>query len=116
MSEAIHPCLNCGVCCETYRVEFSVYELHSQGGCVPDDLAHAISGNRWRMNGTDYHPVRCEALSGQCGQQVACSIYEQRSSTCRNFEMGSERCNQARARHALAPIDALEQALWLTVP
>ena len=32
MSSDIHPCLHCGVCCQNYRVEFSIYELQSMGG------------------------------------------------------------------------------------
>lgn len=105
MSEALHPCLNCGVCCEHFRVEFSVYELRSMGGTVPDELAHGVHGNRWRMNGTERRPVRCTALTGRCGEQVACSIYEQRSSTCREFEMGTDRCNAARLAHGLPALD-----------
>ncbi len=105
MSEALHPCLNCGVCCEHFRVEFSVYELRSMGGTVPDELAHEVHGNRWRMNGTERRPVRCTALTGRCGEQVACSIYEQRSSTCREFEMGTDRCNAARLAHGLPALD-----------
>ncbi len=64
MTEAIHPCLKCGVCCTNYRVEFSIYELQSMGGTVPDELAHEVpgKGNRARMNGTAQHPVRCVAL------------------------------------------------------
>ena len=101
MSETLHPCLTCGACCHHYRVEFSVYELASMGGSVPDALAHEVSGNRWRMNGTAARPVRCVALSGLCGQESICSIYEARPSACRAFEMGSERCAQARAAHGL---------------
>mgnify|MGYP006974789386 CR=1 FL=1 len=64
MSESVHPCLNCGACCQNYRVEFSIYELQSMGGTVPDELAHEVpgKGNRARMNGTERHPVRCVAL------------------------------------------------------
>lgn len=101
MTETVHPCLQCGACCEHYRVEFSVYELSGMGGSVPEALAHEVSGNRWRMNGTAAHPVRCAALVGQCGQSSTCSIYEHRPQACRDFEMGSERCAQARAAHGL---------------
>lgn len=62
-STDIHPCLTCGVCCQNYRVEFSVYELRSMGGTVPDELAHEAGSNRARMNGTQYRPVRCAALA-----------------------------------------------------
>ena len=70
MSQSLHPCVTCGVCCTNYRVEFSVYELQSMGGTVPDHLAHEAGGNRARMNGTERRPVRCTALTGRCGEQV----------------------------------------------
>lgn len=104
MSLDDHPCLHCGACCHEYRVEFSVYELQSMGGLVPDALAHEVNGNRWRMNGTARRPVRCDALTGCLGETSVCGIYEQRPSACRSFEMGGERCNEARARHGLAPL------------
>jgi len=107
MSESQHPCLTCGACCHEYRVEFPVYELQSMGGSVPDALAHEVHGNRWRMDGTERHPVRCVALIGRCGKQSICSIYERRPSTCQQFEMGTERCNAARLRHGLPPLDTL---------
>jgi len=107
MSESQHPCLTCGACCHEYRVEFPVYELQSMGGSVPDALAHEVCGNRWRMDGTQQHPVRCVALIGRCGKQSICSIYAQRPSACQQFEMGTDRCNEARLRHGLPPLDAL---------
>lgn len=116
MSEPIHPCLACGACCHEYRVEFSVYELVSMGGRVPDALAHEVHGTRWRMNGTDRRPVRCTALTGACGVESICGIYEQRPGACRDFEMGSERCAQARTRHGLPPLALPWQAVPESVP
>ncbi len=106
-----HPCVSCGACCHTYRVEFSLYELASMGGVVPDALTHEVSGNRVRMNGTAQFPVRCAALIGDCGVQSICSIYEQRSSTCRNFDFDSDRCHEARARHGLPPLTPIDP-IW----
>jgi len=79
--------------------------LHHARTSGPDALAHEVNGNRWRMNGTGQRPVRCVALVGRCGEQSVCSIYAQRSSTCRSFEMGSERCSETRQRHGLPPLD-----------
>ncbi|WP_245574997.1 YkgJ family cysteine cluster protein [Chitinilyticum litopenaei] len=53
------------------------------------------------MRGTEQQPVRCSALQGSVGAMVSCSIYAARSSTCRDFRAGDERCNAARARHGL---------------
>ena len=78
MSEAqsIDPCLSCGACCASYRVDFSVYELQSEGGCVPDGLTEWVNDRICRMRGTDHAAIRCAALTGRLGEKVACGIYE----------------------------------------
>ena len=100
-TQALHPCLTCGVCCQNYRVEFSVYELQSQGGTVPDELAHEVNGNRWRMNGTGHFPIRCVALQGVVGQRAECGIYEQRSKSCRDFPFACDGCHDTRRKFGL---------------
>lgn len=97
-------CTSCGACCCYFRVDFSAYELESAGGSVPDGLAVEVNGNTARMRGTDHVPIRCAALTGKLGAQVACGIYEWRPSPCREFEEGSEACNRARSRHGLPPL------------
>nr|WP_315488901.1 YkgJ family cysteine cluster protein [uncultured Rhodoferax sp.] len=97
-------CMTCGACCACFRVDFSVYELDSRGGRVPDGLAEEINGNTARMRGTDYVPIRCAALSGTLGQRVGCGIYEWRPSPCHEFEEGSDACARARAKHGMPPL------------
>lgn len=41
---------------------------------------------------------RCVALDGPMDGACSCVIYEERPEVCREFERGSERCGQARAR------------------
>ena len=96
--------MTCGACCACFRVDFSVYELDSRGGRVPDGLAEEINGNTARMRGTDYVPIRCAALSGTLGQRVGCGIYEWRPSPCHEFEEGSDACARARAKHGMPPL------------
>jgi Fe-S-cluster containining protein len=98
-------CTNCGACCASFRVDFSVYELLSAGGTVPDGLTVEVNGSTCRMRGTDHVPIRCAALTGQIGTQVACGIYEWRPNPCRELEPGSHGCEKARARHGLSPLD-----------
>lgn len=98
-------CQSCGACCAYFRVDFSIYELNSEGGTVPDSLADVVKGNTCRMRGTDHVPMRCVALTGKVGERVGCGIYEWRPSPCREFEEGTDACNRARARHGLAPLD-----------
>ena len=85
----------------TYRVDFSIYELSSSGGSVPDSLAVEVNGHLCRMRGTDHQPVRCAALVGQLGSQVSCGIYPWRPSPCREFSEGSDACARVRQRHGL---------------
>lgn len=77
------------------------------GGSVPAGLAVDVNASTCRMRGTDHLPVRCAALTGKVGDRVACEIYEWRPSPCREFEEGSDTCQQARTRHGLPPLDAL---------
>ena len=99
-------CQHCGACCASFRVDFSVHELLSEGGCVPDGLAAPLTGSNCRLRGTDYQPPRCAALTGRVGERVACGIYEWRPSPCREFESGSDACHRARARHGLGSLGA----------
>jgi uncharacterized protein len=99
-------CTNCGACCASYRVDFSVHELLSMGGTVPDGLTGEVNEHTCRMRGTDHSPVRCAALSGKIGEHVGCGIYEWRPNPCHELEAGSYGCEKARARHGLPPLDA----------
>jgi len=96
-----NPCQSCGVCCASFRVDFSVYESQSEGGAVPEGLSVEVTSSTCRMRGTDHSPPRCAALMGKLGEKVACGIYEWRPSPCREFESGSSACEQARMRHGL---------------
>ncbi|MBA4341467.1 MAG: zinc/iron-chelating domain-containing protein [Methylibium sp.] len=105
-----NPCISCGACCATFRVDFAREELLSEGGTVPDSLAIDLLPGLCRMRGTDHASPRCAALVGTVGQQASCGIYEWRPSPCREFGLraplgiGDEACNRARRRHGLAPL------------
>ncbi|MFN4121520.1 YkgJ family cysteine cluster protein [Acidovorax sp.] len=104
MSESAHPCLACGACCASFRVDFAVYEMVDMGGTVPTHLAMDVNGSTCRMRGTEQVPIRCVALTGEVGAMVACSIYDARPTPCREFTAGDYACHKARARHGLAPL------------
>lgn len=101
---AAHPCLGCGACCASFRVDFATDELQDNGGRVPAGLALELTSTMSRMRGTDHATPRCAALTGRVGRQVACGIYEWRPSPCREFEAGSAACNTARRRHGMPPL------------
>jgi uncharacterized protein len=106
------PCMSCGACCAFFRVSFYWGEQVSAGGVVPDELTQKVNPQFSCMQGTGSKPARCVALAGTIGEAVACTIYEQRSSTCREFAMSGEgedglhnpECDKARAFHGLAPL------------
>lgn len=105
MMRTMSLCTQCGACCASFRVDFSIYEVDDAGGPVPKGLTSEVNGSTCRMRGTDHHPVRCAALVGAVGSPaVSCGIYPWRPSPCREFAEGSDACLRARARHGLAPL------------
>ncbi len=112
-SRALHPCQTCGACCASYRVGFYWREAESldHDHAVPPGLWEDLTSVKRCMKGTaSKHQPRCVALVGRIGEQVNCSIYSHRPSPCREFEASyefgvqNERCDQARAKHGLAPL------------
>lgn len=105
-----NPCLNCGACCAHFRVSFYFCECQSSGGAVPDEQVVQVSPYRVAMRGTEVRPVRCVGLLGDVGCGVRCTMYEQRSSTCREFEASwvdgqhNPNCDSARAAYSLPPL------------
>ena len=104
-ADELHPCLTCGACCASFRVDFSRWELDDHGGSVPSGLAVEVTDGISRMRGPHHQPARCAALTGRVGERAACGIYEWRPSPCREFDAHSDACARARARHGLAPLD-----------
>ena len=110
-----HPCQRCGACCAAYRVAFHWSETECfPGGAVPQRLTAKLDPHRVAMRGTDGAVPRCVALRGVVGSDVACGIYAQRPSPCRELmpagEHGREspQCDRARARHGVPPLTALD--------
>lgn len=109
-----NPCVQCGACCAYYRVSFYWSEAEpSLGGTVPPELVQPLNPYRSAMQGTLRPPLRCVALAGAIGVAVNCSIYELRSSPCRELEpwehdgQPNERCTKARAAHGLPPLPSI---------
>ena len=107
----VNPCLTCGACCAYYRCSFYWGETDAAPeGTVPADLTHRVSAFLVAMNGTEGPRPRCVALGGTIGEEVRCTIYEQRSTSCREFPFAwqdglpNERCDKARIAHGLLPL------------
>lgn len=95
-------CQQCGACCAYFRVSFYWGEADdAPGGTVPVALTESVAPLRRCMQGTNSKQPRCVALGGQIGQQVACGIYEHRSTTCQELMPGDEKCLKARRHHGL---------------
>jgi Fe-S-cluster containining protein len=96
-------CQRCGACCAVFRVSFYWAEADDVvGGTVPVALTRPVGPLHRCMAGTEVRPVRCVALMGEVGEQVACGIYAQRSSTCRSVMPGDAQCMKARAALGLS--------------
>ena len=85
-----NPCMDCGACCAFFRVSFYWAEATDGGGRVPVELTTKVNNYLSCMNGTETKPARCVSLKGEIGKQVYCDIYEDRSSTCREFKYSWE--------------------------
>ncbi len=60
------------------------------GGLVPSALTEPLTPFLRCMSGTNQRQSRCAALSGDIGDAVHCTIYENRPSPCREFAMSGE--------------------------
>jgi Fe-S-cluster containining protein len=101
-----NPCLACGACCTTFRVSFYWAEADERG--LPIGLTEQVNAWYGCMAGTNQKTPRCRALHGRVGEHVACGVYEQRPSPCREVQAGDEQCRKARQKHGLAPLAALQ--------
>lgn len=110
-NETLHPCLTCGACCAYFRASFYWAEGNDvEGGTVPVELTDKLNDFMRVMKGTNSPTPRCIALQGTIGERIWCSVYEQRSSVCREFPVAWEngephdRCDKARAAWGLPPL------------
>jgi len=108
-----NPCMRCGACCALFRVSFDCHETDNfPGGVIPSHLAFTLNETRSAMRGTEKRPIRCQALIGEIGRSVHCTIYDQRPTNCRKFLAVGENnavnslCDQARATYGMMPLSS----------
>ncbi|MCZ8074185.1 MAG: YkgJ family cysteine cluster protein [Paucibacter sp.] len=99
-SQGPSPCQACGACCASFRVSFYWAEAADLAPRWVEPLTPHLSC----MAGTNRKSPRCEALAGELGREVACGIYAQRPSPCREVQAGDDKCQRARAAHGLPPL------------
>jgi Fe-S-cluster containining protein len=107
-----NPCLECGACCAHFRISFYWSEADpAAGGITPPELTVKLTPHRAAMRVTDQATPRCVALEGEIGRKVRCTIHPLRPSPCREFVASwtggvhNERCDRARARRGLPPLE-----------
>ncbi len=71
---------------------------------MPSDYVEPLTAVYSCMQGTNQKQPRCIALDGVIGQQVSCTMYEQRSSSCKEVQAGDAQCAKARQAHNLIPL------------
>ncbi|MDR6541701.1 Fe-S-cluster containining protein [Acinetobacter bereziniae] len=71
---------------------------------MPSDYVEPLTAVYSCMQGTNQKQPRCIALNGVIGQQVSCTMYEQRSSSCKEVQAGDAQCAKARQAHNLIPL------------
>jgi uncharacterized protein len=88
IQENLDECMTCGICCSHFRVSFYHGEVDDMPfGKVPADLTEKLNDTRACMKGTNQKIPRCIALTGEIGKNVSCSIYENRPTPCREFNI-----------------------------
>ena len=68
---------------------------------LPDNLIENLGPTYSCMAGTNSCAPRCQALAGEIGKDVVCTVYAQRPSPCIELQPGDDKCSRARERHGL---------------
>lgn len=91
LSMSTNPCFECGQCCQHFRVSFYHAEIAGNGtGIVPAELTSKINAHMACMKGTEQGNGACVALRHTEEAGWRCSIYEERPSPCREFNILNE--------------------------
>lgn len=111
---SINPCVTCGACCANFRVSFYWAEGNdAPGGYVPAELTEQVNPFYRCMRGTNNGSPRCVALQGDIGGVISCSIYADRPSPCRDFDISingsNPACDQARAKYGMAALITIQE-------
>ena len=109
-------CFACGQCCQSLRVSFYHGEVEGNGsGTVPANLVTQITPHLVCMKGTEKGKGRCIALTYTTTEGYRCSIYENRPSPCREFNVRNDdgrpnsECNTLRIAIGLDSVIASNQ-------
>jgi len=89
----------------------------AEGEALPEALTVKLNPHMSCMAGTDHpHQPRCVALAGDVGHAVRCTAYASRPSPCHELQPGEDKCQRARARHGLPPLQVPTSGVTLPEP
>ena len=100
---AVYECDGCGACCRTFPIYVAETDaereprIRDESRRVP--LWLATTQWTYQLFLLPFHETCC-FLDGE----NRCTIYATRPDLCRDFEAGSEQCQEARLRCGLAPL------------
>ncbi|MGB5810628.1 MAG: YkgJ family cysteine cluster protein [Polyangiales bacterium] len=92
-------CLTCGACCRTGfdgRILIPPEDLVRWRAAGRDDIAGAVQPGHFGMVAFATDPSGACVHLGTDASKNACRIYEDRGTTCRDFERGSPQCLEFR--------------------
>jgi uncharacterized protein len=85
-------CKSCGACC-CFKWSWPVLRRdRSDAVNIPKEM---VRSDFPLMKTIDN---RCIALDGKVGKSVCCKVYNDRPNSCRQFELGSDLCKEARKK------------------
>lgn len=100
------PCMSCGACC-AYSHDWPEFTDGDDDLIIPDALLDLEVG-RMKCTGD-----RCNALDGDIGVSVRCTVYEQRPRVCREFTPLPVNCDPVRKWLGL-PVLPVHDMPWVT--
>lgn len=93
----VPECTTCGICCFLPLIvpvtKAESERLTSYCDILLDGADEDIVVDRVLARSDD---GRCRNLKGTLGENIGCSVYEDRPQVCRDFEAGSDRCHEYR--------------------
>lgn len=103
--EPVPDCVKCGVCCKFALIVPITLEdserLAEYISITADDWDEEIEIDRSLPR--DAESGYCVHLAVGTPDTVGCKIYDERPSTCRDFEAGSDRCHEYRRIYRIEP-------------
>jgi Fe-S-cluster containining protein len=105
LDHAEYNCQNCGACCVqlgpydgnayVYLDKEEAHQMRALGLPVVETAMGSRCLGAAQHEGAGGRPA-CVAFAGELGGPCGCSVYEDRPSVCRAFEIGGPLCREAR--------------------